>query len=398
MEKTRIRPITPGTAWQSARRHPWLFGTVTLLFATAGLWLCSTAPGQYRSHGMLRVFSSAVRTGEPESPESFPRSGQFARSQVVLTIGSRQLLQAVVDEIGAGRILAGSDHPPDGQDQTTLSARAVQGLQQTLKISGSDPEPLIAISWTTGDPQLARIVVQRILTKTCDHFSQPPPWPGESDFTQQHEKQMRQQLSAAEGALDRFRLQHGIPGRFQDTDSWQQKIDWLEIRKMETGLDLIRLQSAANRGGVEGDTPPIRGLVAEIGEIDRQLELARRQLRQQQQHWPEVRRLEDAVQLARQSCFDAVRQQQRTRAAAQRDRPQVTIQQSASRGILANRAGSIMALLAVLVAAGMAGMLAVLLLDQVTGRHAAVDQPATEPEELPFVVRVPQAPHYSATT
>src|SRR5215469_11775403 len=226
-------------------KSKWTIVFCTLLGLAGAAAMFYLFPPAYQSQAKLLVRYVLERNGvDPIDNTSRPNEGaRISKNDSVLDaevqiLTSWDLAAQVAEAIGPKRL---------GASSTAAAAGSILGGLQAVATKGSD---VIVVSYTNADPQLARLVLQELLSRYFVKHLEVHRSAGAFDFVTQQTDQVRARLNQTEAALNTLRQKIGIVSTLKDG---QDAIagETAEIRKQldAAEADVAEQQALVNQVG-----------------------------------------------------------------------------------------------------------------------------------------------------
>jgi len=225
-------------------------GKWTILFCTL-LGLAGAAavfylfPPAYQSQAKLLVRYVLERNGvdpidnttRPNDTARMSKTDSILDAEVQI-LTSWDLAVQVAEGIGPKRL---------GASSTAAAAGSIAGGLQVLSNKGSD---VIFVSYTNADPQLARLVLQELLSRYFVKHLEVHRSAGAFDFVTQQTDQVRARLNQTEDALNALENKLGIISNLEDgQDALANQAADAQKQLNEAEADLAEQQALVNQQG-----------------------------------------------------------------------------------------------------------------------------------------------------
>src|SRR5215471_19272497 len=192
-------------------KSKWTIVFCTLLGLAGAAAMFYLFPPAYQSQAKLLVRYVLERNGvDPIDNTSRPNEGaRISKNDSVLDsevqiLTSWDLAAQVAEAIGPKRLGASSN------------AAAAGSILGGLDVAASKGSNVIVVSYTSGDPQLARLVLQELLSRYFVKHLEVHRSAGAFDFVTQQTDQVRVRLNQTEDALNTLRQKIGIVSTLKD--------------------------------------------------------------------------------------------------------------------------------------------------------------------------------------
>jgi len=192
-------------------RSKWTILFCTLLGLAGAAAMFYLFPPAYQSQAKLLVRYVLERNGvdpidnttRPNDTARMSKTDSVIDAEVQI-LTSWDLAAQVAEAIGPKRL---------GASSNAAAAGSILGGLQVVPTKGSD---VILVSYTSGDPQLARLVLQELFSRYFVKHLEVHRSAGAFDFVSQQTDQVRARLNQTEDALNTLRTKIGIVSTLQD--------------------------------------------------------------------------------------------------------------------------------------------------------------------------------------
>jgi polysaccharide biosynthesis transport protein len=196
-------------------RHKWKI----LLFALAGLGAAAAMyfliPPVYESEAKLLVRYVVDRSAVDNLDTANKNVGLPSESVInseVEILNSTDLATQVAEAIGVDRLAKATGQKPD-------LAKVSQGISKALKVKAILDTNIISVSYANEDPELARQVLQEIVTRYFDKHLEVHRSAGTFDFVTRQTEQLQTELSRTEEELKQLKAKAGVTSLAESTTS-----------------------------------------------------------------------------------------------------------------------------------------------------------------------------------
>ena len=276
-------PIMSHDLLRAVFRHMASAGAVLLLVVAAAVVYSVASPNVYRSEGKLLVrlgrentkLDPTVTLGQGEQMLSIPQSREMEINSLVEIIGSRALLEKVVDSIGPSAILpprtdgSQGDTEPNWKDRLAIPARleackqwvrsyldlapasdrdrAIDKLAKGLSIAPAQKSSVLRVSCEGQSPQLAQAVVAKVIEVFLEEHLRLNRPAGAQEFLDEQTARLGRNLDTSEEQLRRLKEQTGLVWPEGQRQTLVSHAGRLEEDLQRTSAELAATESALAR-------------------------------------------------------------------------------------------------------------------------------------------------------
>jgi polysaccharide biosynthesis transport protein len=222
-------------------RHKWMISVCTVLGLGGAAAFYCLFPPVYESRAKLLVRyvvdRSTVDNLDSSAKPAGAQADNLMNSEVEI-LTSLDLATQVAEEIGIKRILGGAR----GDATKDEAARALSKGLSVTSLKGSN---IISIAYKNGDPQLATLVLDKLVKFYFDKHLEIHRSVGSFDLVSRQTAQLRTELSRTEEELQKMKETAGITSPTEDTSAVAT-----ELTKTQEELDSAETELASQQARV----------------------------------------------------------------------------------------------------------------------------------------------------
>ncbi len=262
-------------------RHKWMISVCTVLGLGGAAAFYCLFPPVYESRAKLLVRyvvdRSTVDNLDSSAKPAGAQADNLMNSEVEI-LTSLDLATQVAEEVGIKRIL--------GSRSEATKDEAARALSKGLSVTSLKGSNIISITYKSGDPQLATLVLDELVKFYFDKHLEIHRSVGSFDLVSRQTAQLRTELSRTEEELQKMKETAGITSPTEDTSAvateltkTQEELDSAEtelasqqarVRELEEWNTGAAIKPAADNGTPQPSTAVIeeyRSLVSRVAQL-----------------------------------------------------------------------------------------------------------------------------------